>query len=117
MEIKYTPEQTKELFDLYDCIDFSDAEDKHTAREIVIANFMAKHNKSKKSVVAKLSKANKYVIRPKLSKVTGGKPETKEQMLQKIAHKLGMDISKLAGIDKGPKLSLQNLLDRVNEKY
>lgn len=109
VEIKYTKEQTDELISGYTAA--KDADE----RDDFILKYMGKHGKSKKSIIAKLSKSGKYISRPRVSKVTGGKPETKEQMLQKIANKLGMDIEKLEGIDKSPKLSLQNLLNRLEE--
>ena len=117
MEIKYTKEQTDELVSGYKAIselDISDAA-KHDEREDFILKYMGKHDKSKKSIIAKLSKSGVYISRPRISKVTGEKPETKEQMLQKIANKLGMDVSKLEGIDKSPKIALQNLLKRLDE--
>lgn len=93
----------------------------HDEREQFIAQYMLKHEKSKKSVIGKLSKMKDtngvpiYIPRPKISKVTKGAPETKAQMVEKIAHKLGLDIAKLEGIDKSPKLSLLNLLRRLEE--
>ena len=109
MEIKYTDEQAKELVDGYV------AATTHDERDDYILIFMGKHKKSKKSVIAKLSKCGKYIVKPKLSKVTGGTPETKKQMLEKIALKLGMSVEELEGVDKSPKLSLQNMLKRLSE--
>lgn len=117
MNITYTQLQEIELRDGY--LQFKD--DDHDQREAFIAQYMLKHGKSKKSVIGKLSKMKDtngvpiYIPRPKLSKVTKTHPETKAQMMEKIAHKLGMDIAKLEGIDKSPKLSLLNLLRRLEE--
>jgi len=117
MEIKYTKEQEDELIGGYTSVAEMniDATSKQDEREDYILKYMAKHSKSKKSVIAKLSKSGVYITRPKVSKVTGTKPETKEQMLTSIALKLGMSFEDLEGLDKGPKLSLQRLLKRVSE--
>ena len=118
MLVKYTKEQTDELFTVYKDFDLDD----HDGREKFIAAFMKKHKKSKRSVISKLSKTfdkdgNKiYIARPKISNITKGAPETKLQILQKIAFKLGSDISKLEGIDKSPKLSLLNLYRLIDER-
>ena len=111
--IKYTETQEKELTEGY-C-----ACNTHDEREDFILKYMHKHSKSKSSVISKLSKMRNalgeiiYIKRPKVSKVTGGKPETKEQMLQKVASLLGINVEKLEGIDKGPKLSLLNLYEAI----
>lgn len=107
MELKYTAEQESELINLYNACGT------HEDRENVILKFMGKHGKSKKSVIAKLSKSGQYIPKPKISKVTGEKPETKEQMVQKICFNLGLN--ELEGLDKAPKLTLQRLLSRLNE--
>ena len=114
---KYSKEQADELFSLY--LDFDP--DDHDGREKFIASYCKKHEKTKRSVISKLSKTldrdgNKiYIARPKVSKVTNAFPETKREMLQKIANKLGADISKLEGIDISPKLSLLNLYKLICE--
>lgn len=109
MRLKYTKEQERELIDNYVVIET------HDDREIFILKYMAKHEKNKRSVVAKLSKLGIYVSRPRTSKVLGTKPQTKEQLLQSISNKLGCDILKLEGIDLSPKLSLKNLLEAITE--
>ena len=114
---KYTKEQADELFTVY--LDFD--KDDHDGRERFIEAYWKKHKKTKRSVISKLSKTfdkdgNKiYIARPRVSKVTNASPETKREMLQKIANKLGADISKLEGIDKSPKLSLLNLYRLIDE--
>lgn len=107
--IKYTKEQENELISNYKSFSLEDFD----GRDIYVKEFMVKHNKTKASVIGKLSKLKIHIGRPKLSKITGNTPETKAAILQKIANALGLDKTKLAGIDKSPKLSLQNLLDRV----
>jgi len=111
--MKYTPELQKMLVDGYTDIDWlmcSD-EDKHDAREAFILAFSRKHTKSKASIIAKLSKLGIYKKRPKLSKVTGGKPETKEQIVAKLANKWGLNPEQLVGLDKAPKLVLVLILN------
>ena len=104
--LKYTPEQETELGN-YTNLSTDDE------RENFILKFMAKHDKSNRSLVAKLSKMGIYKARPKVSTVTGEKAETKEQIVGKIARKLGM--SELEGLDKSPKLTLVRLLKRLEE--
>lgn len=105
--LKYTKMQEEELRTTYTTFTT------HSEREEYIERFMSKHNKTKRSVVAKLSKMRIYINRPKTSKVTGDIPETKKQMLDKIAFALGINPEKLEGMDKSPKLALLNLLKRV----
>lgn len=120
--IKYTQDQEDELKDGYTAIDFLDISDseKHDARETYILKFMGKHSKSKRSVIAKLSKmrnadgSSLYIARPKISKITGDKPETKEKMVSDIAIALGMNPEDLEGLDKTPKLVLMKLRERIS---
>lgn len=109
--LKYNAEQTEEL-EKYEDIKGSILTDdeKHDAREAFILKYMLKHGHSKRSIIAKLSKMGIYVSRPKRSKVTNEEPETKKQMLGRVASSLGIDPTLLDGLDKGPKLSLQNLI-------
>ena len=99
---KYTEEQEKELYNKY-----SQATDDEQ-RDAVIEAFGLKHNKTKRSIIAKLSKAGIYISKIKVSKVTGAMPETKKQLVAKIEKKLG--IENLEGLDKAPKLTLLKLL-------
>jgi len=111
MNLKYTRDQETELTEEYKAFHPDD----HDGRETYILKFMAKHDKTKRSVTAKLSKLGIYIARPKVSKVTGEKAVTKEQMVNTVALKLGMDVGQLEGLDKAPKLTLQNLLKRLEE--
>lgn len=100
--VKYTKEQERELYDSYkECENQED-------RERVIEAFASKHNKLKRSVIAKLSKMDIYVTALKISKVTGNIPETKQQLVDRIEKHLG--IQGLDGLDKAPKLTLLKLL-------
>ena len=99
---KYTEEQERELYDTY--ADAKTDED----RDLVVEQFINKYGKSKRSIIAKLSKMGIYVSKVKVSKVTGAKPETKEQLVKRIEEHLG--IGGLDGLDKAPKLTLLKLL-------
>ena len=114
INLKYTPEQEIELKEGYEAIVGED-DAAYDQRDDFILKFMAKHDKSKKSLVAKMSKMGIYKSRPKVSKVTGEKAETKEQMVAKIARKLGMKVEELEGMDKTPKLTLVRVLRRLEE--
>ena len=109
INIKYTSEQEKELEDGYKSCE------SHDEREDYILKYMGKHNKSKRSVIAKLSKMNIYVPRPKISKVTNEYPETKESMVSDITVKLGLNDGELEGLVKTPKLILLRLRKRIEE--
>lgn len=108
INVKYTSDQEEELESGYKAYE----EDDHDGREDFVLKYMAKHNKTKRSVVAKLSKMGIYINRPKQSKVTGGKPVTKEKLVEDIAVKLGFEPEELEGLDKTPKLVLIKLLKR-----
>jgi hypothetical protein len=108
LNLKYTPEQEEELKQYEDIENYDERED-------FILKFMHKHNKSKKSLVAKLSKMGIYKSKPKISKVTGDTPETKTQMVEKLGRKWGMNANELEGLDKAPKLTLMKILKRFEE--
>jgi len=84
--IKYTEEQEKELFTAYSSA--NEAEQ----REAIVVAFATKWQKPKRSIIAKLSKMGIYISKAKISKVTGNKPETKEQLVRKIESRFGADI-------------------------
>ena len=106
MNIKYTETQEEELRE-YDKLDNFDA------RDDFVLKFMSKHDKNKKSVVAKLSKMGIYKVRPKVSKITNEKAETKEQIVAKLARHWGYSSDELKGMDKTPKLVLIKIRDAV----
>jgi hypothetical protein len=118
INIKYTKEQEDELYNNYVCI----VDDDHDERENVILRFMNKHDKSKSSVIAKLSKMRDendkpiYKARPKLSKITNEVAETKSQMVAKVEINLGFLEGELEGLENSPKLVLVKLLKRLTTK-
>lgn len=110
VNLKYTKEQETEI-KIYALIEGNSIK-AHEEREDFVLKYMLKHNKTKASVIAKLSKLKIYVARPKLSKVTGDKAKTKEQMVTEMTTVLGFSTNELEGLDKTPKLVLVKLLKR-----
>lgn len=71
-----------------------------------IAELATQFGKTEKSIVAKLSREKVYVKKARVSKVTGGEPEKKEEIVQDIAKLLGVSEDKLAGFEKANKTGL-----------
>lgn len=82
---KYTPEQEQEMQLLYE------AEDTQEGRDAVVHELHEKYGKPIKSIIAKLSKMTDsngeklYKAKKSVSKLTGKTPETKEQLVRRIA--------------------------------
>ncbi len=106
MITKYTREQEAELYDKYKQCETADE------RDVVVEQAIKKFNKTKKSIVAKLSKMDIYISRTKISKVTGTKPETKEQIVDKIETAMLLQ-GQLDGLSKAPKLVLMKILSKI----
>ena len=97
----YTDEQTVALVDAYS------AADSQEAREAVMSEFADEFGKTVRSIRAKLVREGVYVKKTYKTK-TGGKPETKEQIVEDIARTMGVDAeSKLGGLEKATKGALQ----------
>lgn len=79
-------------------------------RSQAISSLMEETGRSKRSIIASLVKANVYVTTPKVSKVTGAKPETKEAIVARIESLLKIE---LPGLNKAPKLTLVALLEKL----
>lgn len=103
--LKYTKEQEEEMYALYTAAETPEERDE------VVERLMAMYGKTKKMIVAKLSKMEIYIKKPNTSKVTGGRPETKEKMVQRLEVKLGWPPGDFEGLEKAPKLVLQKLLE------
>jgi hypothetical protein len=103
-KVKYTPEQEAEMLMEYEACE-TDEE-----REQCVLDLAEKYGKNKRMIVAKLSKMEIYRKKPVVSKVTGGKPETKENMVRRLETKLGYPKDDFLGLEKAPKLVLQKLL-------
>ena len=104
MTIKYTEDQEKVLFDAYSVCDTVEE------RDAVVIKYATEWKKPVRSIIAKLSKMGIYVSKVRQSKVTGNKPETKEQIVAKIEKRFGVLESEFMGLEKAPKLVLVKLL-------
>ena len=67
-----------------------------------------KLEKSKKSIIGKLSREGVYRREVYVSK-TGEAPITKVEIVSNIAESLGIETATLAGLEKSPKAALRNL--------
>ena len=94
----YTEEQTNMLVGAY-----LDKPTPETVEEL--AEYM---NKSKKSIIGKLSREGVYRREVYVSK-TGESPVTKVEIVGNIAESLGLETATLAGLEKSPKASLRSL--------
>ena len=65
-------------------------------------------NKSKKSIIGKLSREGVYRREIYVTK-TGEKPVTKMEIVNNIAESLGIESSDLHGLEKSPKAALKSL--------
>lgn len=102
--VKYTEEQEEEMKALYL------AEDTQEGREAVVQELHERWKKPIKSIIAKMSKSNYYIRKENISKLTGAKPETKEQLVRRIATYLGRQEFEVEGLEKAPKKVLLMLL-------
>ena len=105
MAIKYTEEQETVLFEKYSMATTAEERDE------VVERLATEWSKPKRSIIAKLSKMGIYISKMRQSKVTGSKPETKEQMVAKIEHRFGVNDGDFMGLEKAPKLVLTKLLN------
>ena len=111
---KYTAEQETEMKILYL------AEDTQEGRDAVVLELHTKYAKPMKSIIAKLSKMKDdegmrlYKAKVTVSKLTGTKPETKEQLVRRIAKLKNRAEEEMWGLEKAPKKVLLILLDEVN---
>ena len=110
---KYNAEQEKEMQILYE------AEDTQEGRDALVSELSEKYKKPVKSIIAKLSKMKNdkgeklYRAKVTVSKLTGTKPETKEQLVRRIAKLKNRQDYEMEGLEKAPKRVLLILLDEV----
>lgn len=107
----YTEAQVKELSDAYTEVE-TEAE-----RDEVIEKFSQKFNKTKRSIIAKLSKEGIY-IKKETSKKTGAiviKKEDLESRIIEAANETGRNGAKLVGISKAPKTAMFEVLNMIQE--
>lgn len=82
-------------------------------RSLAVDEIAKKLGKTPSSIRSKLVKEKIYISAVRTSKVTKGKPETKESMVGRIEETLDMESGSLVGLEKAPKLVLLNLLDNI----
>ena len=106
-KLKYSEEEKSELYDKYlEC-------ETDEAREQYIENYVATHEgRSKRSVISILSGMGIYKTKIRVSKITGGIPETKASLVKRIEKKYSL--VGLEGLDKAPKLTLLKLLGETD---
>jgi hypothetical protein len=104
-EVKYSEQDERFMAETYDPL-ASEAE-----RDEAVEIIMRKLDKTKRMIVAKLSKMDLYVKKSRVSKVTGKSPETKEQMIRRLETKLGWPPGDFEGLEKAPKIVIQKLLE------
>ena len=73
-----------------------------------VGNLAEQYQRSKKSIIGKLSREGVYRREVYVSK-TGEKPITKMEIVNNIAEGLGIESTNLAGLEKSPKAALKNL--------
>lgn len=112
--VNYTPDQVAELVGAY-----TSATDE-TERADIVKEYAGKFGKNTRSIIAKLSREGVYQKAEKSSKVTGGKPETKEALAEKLgdaARYCGVRLvspDKLAKVDM---VTLFNYFDELRQTY
>lgn len=100
--MNYTKEQTEQMVKEY-----LDAPTPETVNKLAL-----RLQKSKKSVIGKLSKEGVYRRQVYKTK-TGEDPETKLELVAQIADELDMFVEQLQGLDKAPKAALKNLRNKL----
>lgn len=106
---KYTIIQENELKEEYLAAETT------AQREAVIREYVEKWDKSEHSIRAKLSKMKIYKPKNPVSKLTGEKAQTKEQLVRRIAELCGVTTNIFDGLEKGPKLALIAIIRKLEE--
>ena len=110
-KLKYTYKQEQEMIALYTGVPEDDLSEKAFAeRSLIIEELADKYHKNTKMIIAKLAKMKIYITKPKVSKVTGKKAETKEAMVRRLEAKKGWPLGDFNGLEKSPKIVIQKLL-------
>jgi len=102
--MKYSKEQEAEMYTIYSLATDADQ------REAVVLKLVKIWGFPKRSIIAKLSKMGIYVSKAKMSKLTGNKPETKEQLVGRIETRFDIIPGSWIGLEKAPKMVLLALL-------
>lgn len=107
MKQKYTAIQEEEMAKRYNACE-TDEE-----REELIEDLAEKYNKTKRMIIAKLSKMEnvRYVRKTTVSKVLNGPAQTKAQMIERIEQKFGAIPGQLESMQNCSKLVLKFFIE------
>ena len=106
MSVNYTEEQVKYMVEAY-----KDNPSRETVDELA-----EELNKSVKSIIGKLSREGVYKKTVYKTK-TGEDPVTKKELVVELSELLGLEYSKIAGLEKAPKADLKLLHSEVKGEY
>ena len=101
--MKYSDEQTQYIIETYQA---------NPQRETVRI-LSEELKKSEKSIIGKLSREGVY-RREVYKTKTGEDPITKTEIVQNIGDALGLEIERLAGLEKAPKGVLKQIVEALN---
>jgi hypothetical protein len=88
------------------------AEYLETPNRETVERLAERYEKSLKSIIGKLSREGVYQRQSYKTK-TGEDPVTKDELVGEIATGLQIDLEKLIGLDKAPKQTLKNILEKL----
>ena len=109
--MKYTEDQERFLQEGYVACKSQDE------RATFVASCVVEMGFSKPSIIAKLSKMKVYIKPGNISKVTDGKPRTKEQLVRILTKECGLPPEGLRGLDVCPKTTIMTIMDLLNVRY
>ena len=105
MAANYTSEQVEEMTSAY----------LHNPTRETVDILADKYNKSIKSIIGKLSREGVYQKQVYKTK-TGEVPMTKQEIVSMMAEFLGIDSSKIMGLEKAPKQDIKFLSEVVSKR-
>jgi transposase len=100
--MNYSPEITKDIVDSY-------------LQGLTVKQLALKYGKSEKSIIGKLAKERVYKKQVYHSK-TGELPETKKEVIARLAQLLLIDPERIQGLEKAPKLELKLIEAAITKK-
>lgn len=106
MSVNYTEEQVNQMVTLYSA---------NPTRETV-EKLSEEFDKSIKSIIGKLAREGVYKKTVYKTK-TGEDPVTKKELVVELSELLGLEYSKIAGLEKAPKADLKLLHSEVKGEY
>tara|TARA_A200000159_G_C7016667_1_gene212141 strand:+ start:154 stop:480 length:327 start_codon:yes stop_codon:yes gene_type:complete len=106
MSVNYTEEQVNQMVSLYSA---------NPTRETV-EKLSEEFDKSIKSIIGKLAREGVYKKTVYKTK-TGEDPITKKELVVELSELLGLEYSKIAGLEKAPKADLKLLHSEVKGEY